>query len=316
MQIDREAIMQAKEKLGDDNARIIVEELGITDYDERDMKCCCPFHQEDHASFIYNKKAFNFRCFGACSRSYDILDVLMYKGMTYAEACRKLFELAGVPYSFGELGVKTRRQYHYPKEVPCEDKSKVYEYFQRRKISPKTIDYADVRQDSEGNVVFNYYDTNDVLTMVKYRPARKVRKGENKSWCQKGADTTPLLFNMNRITTQPMVDGKSTLLICEGEPDCLTAIEAGFTNAVSVPLGSTNFHWMEENWEWLEQFDNIIVCSDNDEAGLKMQKECIYRLGSWRTKVGVVLLWQRKGTGDHFGRQRLSRSWCSGLCRY
>ena len=99
MQIDRDAIMQAKEKLGDDNARIIVEELGITDYDVRDMKCCCPFHQEDHASFIYNKKAFNFRCFGACSRSYDILDVLMYKGMTYAQACRKLFELAGISYS-------------------------------------------------------------------------------------------------------------------------------------------------------------------------------------------------------------------------
>lgn len=282
MQIDRDAIMQAKEKLGDDNARIIVEELGISDYDERDMKCCCPFHQEDHASFIYNKKAFNFRCFGACSRSYDILDVLMYKGMTYAQACRKLFELAGMPYSFGELGVKTRRQYQYPKEVVCDDKSKVYEYFKKRKISPQTIDYADVRQDSEGNAVFNYYDTNDVLTMVKYRPSRKIKKGENKCWCQKGADTTPLLFNMNRInTTVP-------LLICEGEPDCLSAIEAGFTNAVSVPLGSTNFHWIEENWDFLEQFDSIIICSDNDEAGLKMQKECIYRLGSWRTKVVEV----------------------------
>lgn len=282
MQIDREAIMRAKEKLGDENARIIVEELGITDYDERDMKCCCPFHQEDHASFIYNKKAFNFRCFGACSRSYDILDVLMYKGMTYAQACRKLFDLAGMPYSFGELGVKTRRQYQYPKEVVCDDKTQVYEYFKKRKISPQTIDYADVRQDSEGNTVFNYYDTNDVLTMVKYRPSRKVKKGENKCWCQKGADTTPLLFNMNRInTTVP-------LLICEGEPDCLSAIESGFTNVVSVPLGSTNFHWIEENWEWLEQFDSIIVCSDNDEAGLKMQKECIYRLGSWRTKVVEV----------------------------
>ena len=200
MQIDRDAIMQAKEKLGDDNARIIVEELGITDYDVRDMKCCCPFHQEDHASFIYNKKAFNFRCFGACSRSYDILDVLMYKGMTYAQACRKLFELAGISYSFGELGVKTRRQYQYPKEVVCDDKTQVYEYFKKRKISPHTIDYADVRQDGEGNAVFNYYDTNDVLTMVKYRPSRKVKKGENKCWCQKGADTTPLLFNMNRIT--------------------------------------------------------------------------------------------------------------------
>ena len=282
MQIDRDAIMQAKEKLGDDNARIIIEELGIVDYDERDMKCCCPFHQEDHASFIYNKKAFNFRCCGACSRSYDILDVLMYKGMTYAQACRKLFDLAGMPYSFGELGVKTRRQYQYPKEVICDDKSRVYEYFQKRKISPQTIDYADVRQDSEGNTVFNYYDTNDVLTMVKYRPSRKVKKGENKCWCQKGADTTPLLFNMNRInTTVP-------LLICEGEPDCLSAIESGFTNAVSVPLGSTNFHWIEENWDFLEQFDSIIICSDNDEAGLKMQKECIYRLGSWRTKVVEV----------------------------
>lgn len=279
MQIERDAIMQAKEKLGDENARIIVEELGITDYDERDMKCCCPFHAENHASFIYNKKAYNFRCFGACSRSYDILDVFMLKGMTYNQACRKLFELAGLPYSFGELGVKTRRQYQYPKEVVCDDKSQVYEYFNKRKISPSTIDYADVRQDDEGNTVFNYYDTNDVLTMVKYRPSRRINKGENKCWCQKGADTTPLLFNMNRInTTVP-------LLICEGEPDCLSAIEAGFTNAVSVPLGSTNFHWIEENWDWLEQFDSIIICSDNDEAGLKMQRECIYRLGSWRTKV-------------------------------
>lgn len=279
MQIERDAIMQAKEKLGDENARIIVEELGITDYDERDMKCCCPFHAENHASFIYNKKAYNFRCFGACSRSYDILDVFMLKGMTYNQACRKLFELAGMPYSFGELGVKTRRQYQYPKEVICDDKSQVYEYFKKRKISPSTIDYADVRQDDEGNTVFNYYDTNDVLTMVKYRPSRRINKGENKCWCQKGADTTPLLFNMNRInTTVP-------LLICEGEPDCLSAIEAGFTNAVSVPLGSTNFHWIEENWDWLEQFDSIIICSDNDEAGLKMQRECIYRLGSWRTKV-------------------------------
>lgn len=279
MQIERDAIMQAKEKLGDENARIIVEELGITDYDERDMKCCCPFHAENHASFIYNKKAYNFRCFGACSRSYDILDVFMLKGMTYNQACRKLFELAGMPYSFGELGVKTRRQYQYPKEVVCDDKSQVYEYFKKRKISPSTIDYADVRQDDEGNTVFNYYDTNDVLTMVKYRPSRRINKGENKCWCQKGADTTPLLFNMNRInTTVP-------LLICEGEPDCLSAIEAGFTNAVSVPLGSTNFHWIEENWDWLEQFDSIIICSDNDEAGLKMQRECIYRLGSWKTKV-------------------------------
>ena len=279
MQIDRETILQAKEKLGDRNAQIIVEELGITDFDEKNMKCCCPFHQEDHASFIYNKKAFNFRCFGSCGRSYDILDVFMYKGATYAEACKKLFELAEMPYSFGELGVKTKRHYRYPHEVPCTDKSKVYAYFEQRKISRETLDALDVRQDSEGNAVFNYYDTNDVLTMVKYKPSHKVQHGQAKCWCQQNSDTAPLLFNMNRINVN------SPLLICEGEPDCLSAIEAGFKNAVSVPLGSSNLHWIDENLEWLDQFENIIICADNDDAGVKMQKECVPRLGSWRTKV-------------------------------
>lgn len=279
MQIDGEAILQAKEKLGDRNAQIIVEELGITDFDEKNMKCCCPFHQEDHASFIYNKKAFNFRCFGSCGRSYDILDVFMYKGATYAEACKKLFELAEMPYSFGELGVKTKRHYRYPHEVPCTDKSKVYAYFEQRKISRETLDALDVRQDSEGNAVFNYYDTNDVLTMVKYKPSHKVQHGQAKCWCQQNSDTAPLLFNMNRINVN------SPLLICEGEPDCLSAIEAGFKNAVSVPLGSSNLHWIDENLEWLDQFESIIICADNDDAGVKMQKECVPRLGSWRTKV-------------------------------
>lgn len=279
MQIDREAILQAKEKLGDRNAQIIVEELGITDFDEKNMKCCCPLHQEDHASFIYNKKAFNFRCFGSCGRSYDILDVFMYKGATYAEACKKLFELAEMPYSFGELGVKTKRHYRYPHEVPCTDKSKVYAYFEQRKISRETLDALDVRQDSEGNAVFNYYDTNDVLTMVKYKPSHKIQHGQAKCWCQQNSDTAPLLFNMNRINVN------SPLLICEGEPDCLSAIEAGFKNAVSVPLGSSNLHWIDENLEWLDQFESIIICADNDDAGVKMQKECVPRLGSWRTKV-------------------------------
>ncbi len=595
MQIDRDMIFKAKETLGDRNAELIVETLGIADYDSRNMKCCCPFHGENHASFIYNPKEYNFHCFGACGRSYDLVDVFMLSGFTYAEACRKLFELAEMPYSFGELGVKTKRQYRYPKPVECTDKSKVYEYLGKRQISPKTIDYADVRQDNAGNIVFNYYDTNDVLTMVKYRPARKVEKGENKTWCQKDADTAPLLFNMNRINTAaplvvtegecfpgdaeiltetgwhrfdeyngepvmqvdenlngsfvtpnaivrkeyngelydvrrggnytsittpghnivhydsgrnlvktkvaemprstgnipccirvdgpgiPLSDdqialylavsadctidvrkntrhcrfavkkyrkyerltgildrlgiryftnpatksgyryvgfttpdwikskllpeswiaqatveqrefvlgemvhwdgnhvpnrsqteysskelhnciimqtiahtsghmstvmrrqnehgvwfktsilyGKSSIswqnvvpqktpyhgmvycvsvptgmilvrqeghITVTGNCDCLSAIEAGFTNTVSVPLGAGNLHWIEENFDFLEQFDSIIICADNDEAGLKMQKECVYRLGSWRTKVVDIPPYYEKPDG-------------------
>lgn len=259
----------------------MMEYLGIDDYDAKNLKSKCPFHNEDTPSFIYNKKQYNAHCFGACGRSYDLIDVLMYKGMTYIEALQELFKLAKMQYSFGEHKVRTKHQYRYPKEVICTDKNKVYEYLALRKISKQTVDYADVREDDKGNMVFNFYDTNDVLTMVKYRPARKIdkAKGDIKTWCQKDADTSHLLFNLNKINTE------KPLLICEGEIDCLSAIEAGFFNATSVPLGAGNYQWIEENWDFLEQFSSIIICSDNDEAGIKLQKEAVYRLGSWRTKV-------------------------------
>ena len=146
--------------------------------------------------------------------------------------------------SFGEKGVKTKYQYRYPKEEPLNDKEHVYTYLAQRHISQTTVDAVDVREDAHGNIVFNYYDTNDVLCLVKYRPSHKIDKanGEIKAWCQKDADTTPLLFNMNRVNTT------SPLLICEGEIDCMAAIEAGFTNAVSVPLGANNYGWIEENF--------------------------------------------------------------------
>lgn len=235
----------------------------------------------------------NFHCFG-CGCNIDIIDAYVMSGLTYSEAAEKLFGETGVLCSFGERGVRTKREYRYPTEVPKGDRSVVDTYYEMRKISAKTLDHCDVRQDAHGNVVFNYYDTNDVLTMVKYRPSHKVNKaaGEVKNWCQKDADTAPLLFNMNKINVdQP-------LLITEGESDCMAAIEAGFLNAVSVPLGAHNTHWIEYNLEWLDQFSDIIICSDNDDAGKEMAKIVCPRLGSWRTKtVEIPPYWEDEETG-------------------
>lgn len=277
--VDKEQILKAKCKLGDRNATIISELLNLEKYDSVNKKALCPWHLEDSPSFIYNPKTFSWHCFG-CNRNTDIIDAYMHTGMTYLEAVQKLFEEAKMHISLGERGVRTKYQYRYPKAEPLNDKEQVYAYLGKRLISKETIDALDVRQDAHGNIVFNYYDTNDVLCLVKYRPSHKIdkSKGEIKAWCQKDADTTPLLFNMNRINTT------APLLICEGELDCMAAIEAGYTNAVSVPLGANNYSWIEENFDWLEQFDTIIICADNDEAGTKMQKECVFRLGSWRTK--------------------------------
>ena len=279
MLIEKTDIEKAKDNLGDNNAFLMAELLGLENFDDKNLKACCPYHNEDTASFIYNKKNKTFHCFG-CNKTVDIIDVLMEKGNTFLEAARYLFEKANIAYSFGEKDVKTRHNYRYPHEEAINEKSQVIDYWGKRGISKNVIDYLDIREDMQGNGVFNFYDTNDVLTMVKYRPARTVEKhsGQPKTWCQKDADTSSLLFNMNRVNTS------KPLLITEGETDCASAIEAGYINTVSVPLGAGNLHWIEENWDWLNNFDSIIIWSDNDEPGIKMRKECIYRLGTWRTK--------------------------------
>lgn len=263
-------------------ALIVAKELNIEDFDERNLKCCCPFHEEKTPSFIWNRKTGRFHCFGACGQEYDIIDIFMKTGMTYLEAVQKLFDYADIRLPFGEHHAKTEYQYRYPHEEPLGDKDQVYAYLAKRKISRETVDYLDIRQDRHGNCVLNFYDTNDTLTMVKYRPSHRVEKGKAKTWCQKDADTMPLLFNMNRINTE------KPLLITSGELDCAAAIEAGWMNSVSIPLGDQNTQWVEKCWDWLEQFHEIIVCPDNDASGAKYCRDIVPRLGSWRTKIAVV----------------------------
>lgn len=277
MLIEKELIEEAKAKLGDENAVLIAELLELEGFDERNLKARCPYHNEDTASFIYDKNKYRFHCFG-CQKNVDILDVLMEKGKTFIEAVQFLFDKSDTKYSFGEVNIKTKHAYKYPTPVECNNKDKVYDYLGKRGISKNTIDYLDFRQDSHGNIVFNFYDTNNVLTNVKMRPSRSLNHGEAKCYFQPDTDFTPILLNMNKInTSQP-------LLIVEGDIDMASCIEAGYANTVSVPNGAGNLKWIKECWKWLEEFDEIIIWSDNDECGEKMRKECISRLGSWRTK--------------------------------
>ena len=253
----------------------IVDYFGL-DYNERTKAASCPFHEDKTPSFIWNDKSNCFHCFG-CSKNFGIIDLYMEQGLTYLEAVQKLFEKTEIEYSFGEKGIASKPSYVYPKREENNDMTKVIEYWGKRGISEKTLKYADIQADKFGNTVFNYYNDSDVLMNVKYRPSHKIQKGEAKCWFQKGTSFSPILFNMNKC------DPSKPLYIQEGEGDCLSVIEAGYTNVVSVPNGSQNMQWIEENWDWLSQFPKIIIWSDNDEPGKKMRKEAIHRLGSWRT---------------------------------
>ena len=63
MLIDKETIEKAKEKLGDENALLMAELLELDNFDEKNLKSCCPYHNEDTPSFIYNPKKYSYHCF-------------------------------------------------------------------------------------------------------------------------------------------------------------------------------------------------------------------------------------------------------------
>jgi replicative DNA helicase len=282
MNIPHDLVKSAKESLGIRAAEIIAKGLNIEKWDSRNLKGCCPYHKEKTPSFIWNKKANSFKCFG-CGITVDIIDYYQQSGMNFIEAVKELFRETGTRYKFEEDNTprvnKENKPYNYPEPEMNTDMTQAEKYLALRKISRKTIDYAGVKQDKKGNIVFEYRDQDGILMLVKYRPSRKLKKGEDKTWCQKGKDTAPILYGMDKIdTTKP-------LMICEGEIDRLAAIESGFYNVISVPFGANNYHWIEYNWDWLEQFEKIIIWSDNDEAGELMRKEVVPRLGEYRCYV-------------------------------
>lgn len=276
MIVEAGLIEKAKEKLGDNNAYLMAELLELENFDDRNLKACCPYHREDTASFIYDRKTYRFHCFG-CSRTVDIIDVLMENGYTFVDAVSYLCDKANLEFSCPEQHVKTLPRYRYPKEEPRDnDMDSVYEYLASRGISKNTIDYLDIRSDAHGNIAFHTYDQYDTLTVVNYRKSYKTT--ENKCWFQKDADAADLLWNMNRInTTKPLV-------ITEGQIDCASIIEAGYLNCVSVLKGCNGTGWIENCWDWLQQFESIIVFSDGDSPGIKMRNEIINRLGAMRCK--------------------------------
>ena len=156
--------------------------------------------------------------------------------------------------------------------------SKVYEWFQSRGISQKTLDDLNVTEGkefmpqtgkSENTIQFNYI-MGDQLINVKYRDGRKNFK------LYKGAEK--IFYNINSIV------GYEDCIITEGEMDVLALHEAGIKNAVSVPNGATlnsnNLDYLDNCIDYFDNKERVILAVDDDEPGQALQQEFIRRLGA------------------------------------
>ncbi len=209
-----------------------------------------------------NKKA-------KCS-SYD-----WERGLGTCHNCDSTFQL----HSYKRKG-KAEKVYTIPALEFNVDypRDKQHEWFKTRGISVETLNNAGVHfgkefmpqtGKKENTIQFNYW-VGGLLTNVKYRDARKNFK------LYKGAEK--VFYNIDNIV------GHDWCVITEGEMDVLALMEAGISNAISVPNGATlntnNLDYLDNCIDYFDDKDKIILAVDSDAPGQALQAELIRRLGA------------------------------------
>lgn len=116
---------------------------------------------------------------------------------------------------------------------------------------------------SEGKIVKHHYPYYDKDSNTP--TGTKVRQVENK-----GFYATGNFDNVGLFGQQAFKEGGKYITITEGEADAMAVSEMfdGKWPVVSIRSGASGaVKDIKANLEWLESFENVVVCFDNDKAG-------------------------------------------------
>lgn len=192
----------------------------------------------------------------------------------------------GCDFSGSAAVFEQKREYTKPLPRLQKVSDGVLAMFEKRGISNNTLLYMKVTSSTEwmpgcddggkvGVICFNYY-RDEELVNIKYRSQNKTFRME------KGAEL--IFYNLNATKIH------KTIVIVEGEIDCLAMIECGITNVVSVPNGASlsktaKLEYLDNCWMDFEQLERVVLSVDGDEAGEALKNELIRRLGRDRCCV-------------------------------
>lgn len=153
---------------------------------------------------------------------------------------------------------------------------------------------GEVVPDDRGNILVFPIVEHDAVVGEKYR-------GPNKTFWQKSGSVQAFI-NGDVLADPSLYDGTNPLVIVEGEPDMMSAIDAGFPLTVSVPAGappppkdgrpkedaaepddsSGKFEFMYRRRDQLKKVRRFIIAVDNDTNGKHLAEELVRRLGASR----------------------------------
>ena len=208
-------------------------------------------------------------CGGGSSKDKDTFSVNLETGAfkCFRSGCSKTGHFVEMARDFGyQLEFKDAKPKTYRRlpQRPLPVRGGAVEFMAKRGISREVTErYNITTQTSNPDIlVFPFYDENNVLQFVKYRNAKHKKGNGPKEWTEK--DTKPILFGMKQC------EGFDRLIITEGQIDSLTLAECGIKNAVSVPIGCNGFTWIDNVWDWIAQFNEIIVFGDCEKGKITL----------------------------------------------
>ena len=135
------------------------------------------------------------------------------------------------------------------------------------------VEYMPQDQKESNTIQFNYFVDSELVN-IKYRT------GDKKFKLFKDAEL--VFYNIDSIK-----ESKECVIV-EGEIDCLSFIESGIENCISVPNGASkgnnNLQYLDNCYHLLEHIETFYIATDNDEAGLTLRNELLRRLGIEKCK--------------------------------
>ena len=175
----------------------------------------------------------------------------------------------------GSDKVYKRPQYKAKLDLPA----KVIDWFKSRGIGERVLSANKIGYgpsfSGKNGIQFPYFKAGQVVN-VKHRTEDKQFRQEK--------DAEKVFYRFDDV-----VGGFGTLIVTEGELDCLSCCEAGFNYVVSIPDGApsansksfrTKFDFIRSAEKLLGQFDKIILAVDADEPGKRAEEEIARRIGA------------------------------------
>lgn len=223
----------------------------------------CPYckggKNRNKGTFSINLTTGQFTCLrGSCGQKGNMITLSRDFGFELSEDVSRYFNINNYNNRFKSF--KDAHKVH-------ESKPAAITYLHSRGISENIARKYEIttKPDEDNILIFPFKDETGEMKFVKYRNTTYVKGSSGgKEWCE--ANCMPILFGMNHCT------GSGTLVITEGQLDSLSLAECGVENAVSVPTGKNGFTWIPHCWDWVNQFEELVIFGDCENGQISLAK--------------------------------------------